>query len=348
MEIKLKILLSVFLIILSSGTVFAADSYCLADGGTHNSILNFSGKTISTTQNHAGQMVNQHVDNGDVYQGFCYCNNDFDNVYYTAKGNPGLSTTANRNNIQYYDLNENLDVGISISIYKSGYINVPFTNQANGSTGYYSCVNNKNIGAYSSGSDAIIYFYIKEPFIGKVTIPRTLVASLYGKTSRLGQDSVEPLSNVYIQGDITAPQECEINGGQVIIFDFGQIPASEFSSTAGAAIANRKQSVSVSVKCTGMAEGQDVDISLNAMQSGSYPTMLQTDHADVGIKVYDESGNEVDVNGGNMANEMGPRTVLGDQNGTFTFSAAPASATGKRPAPKTFDATATLTIELQN
>lgn len=339
----------IFIIALSfSENIFAGDAYCEADGGTHQSILSFAGTSISTTQNKIGQTVDEHVDNGGQYTGLCHCDNDYYIIYYTAKDNAALLKSGMRNNIQYYGLNDYLDVGLAIAIYGRGYIAVPFSDQPNKSGGVYYCTRGKNSTPYTSGSDAIIHFYIKEPFIGKTVIPRTLLASLYGKTSYEGQYSTTPLTNVYIQGDITASQECVINGGQIIEFDFGQIPASEFSSQAGTALAGRKKSVTVSVKCTGMASGQDVDMSLHATQSGSYPTMLQTSHPDVGIKVYDETDNEVDVNGGRMAAEMGNRTLNGNKNGDFTFSAAPASATGNRPAPDTFDATATLTIEMLN
>ncbi|MGL5969662.1 MAG: fimbrial protein [Kluyvera sp.] len=339
--------LFVFVLVFSR-SVFSADAYCEADGGTHQSILSFAGTTISAAQNKTGQTIDKHVDNGGQYTGVCHCDNDYHVIYYTAKENSVLFESSMRNNIQYYSLNDYLDAGLSIAIFGRGYLPVPFSDEPNKSDGIYRCTRGKNSTPFTSGSDARIYFYIKEPFIGKTVIPRTLLASLYGKTSLTGQYSSTSLTDIYIQGDITAPQECVINGGQIIEFDFGEIPASEFSSQAGTALVDRKKSVTVSVKCTGMAKGQDVDVSLHATQSGAYPTMMQTTHPDVGIKVYDETDNEVDVNGGRMSTEMGKTTLSGDQNGNFNFSAAPASATGNRPAPDTFDATATLTIEMLN
>ncbi|EFE3117768.1 TPA: fimbrial protein, partial [Escherichia coli] len=43
---------------------------------------------------------------------------------------------------------------------------------------------------------------------------------------------------------------------------------------------------------------------------------------------------------------MGKSNVFGEKAGSVTFSAAPASLTGARPAPGTFTATATITIEI--
>ena len=326
----------------------AADTYCEADGGTHHSVLVFSGTKISAAQNKTGQTVNKNVNNGEQYSGVCHCNRNYNYAYYTAESNPALEKMSSRNNVQYYNLNEYLDVGLSIEILGRGYINVPFADQPNNPDGSYTCTNNKKITTFTSGSDAIIYFYIKEPFIGTVTIPATLLASLYATTSSISSGNTHILSDVYIQGDITAPQECIVNGGQTIEVNFGKIPASEFSATPGTAITDRKIPISASVKCTGMSAGQDVEVSLHATQAGSLPTVIETTNADVGIKMYDEYNNEVDVNGGRMETDMGTRSRLGEENGEFNFSAAPASATGTRPQPSTFDANVTITMEIKN
>lgn len=42
----------------------------------------------------------------------------------------------------------------------------------------------------------------------------------------------------------------------------------------------------------------------------------------------------------------GTTTVYGEKVGSVTFSAAPASLTGDRPAPGIFTATATITVEI--
>ncbi|ECG9254963.1 fimbrial protein [Salmonella bongori] len=328
-------------------TVFAADTYCEADGGVHHSILVFTGTKISAAQNKTGKTINQNVDNGEQYKGVCHCNRNYSNVYYTAEDNPALQKTSMRSNVQYYNLDEYLDVGLSIKILGRGYLNVPFNNKPN-EDGSYTCTNNKNTTTFTSGSDAIIYFYIKEPFIGTVNIPATLLASLYATTSSLNPENTHKLSDVYIQGDITAPQECVINGGQTIEVDFGKILASEFSSTPGSALTDKKIPITASVKCTGMSSGQGVEVALHATQAGSLPTVIETSNADVGIKMYDELNNEVDVNGGRMETEMGSRSRLGEEDGEFIFSAAPASATGTRPKPGQFDASVTITMEIKN
>lgn len=68
-----------------------------------------------------------------------------------------------------------------------------------------------------------------------------------------------------------------------------------------------------------MSSGQGVEVALHATQAGSLPTVIETSNADVGIKMYDELNNEVDVNGGRMETEMGSRSRLGEEDGEFIF-----------------------------
>ncbi|MGZ9918354.1 fimbrial protein, partial [Escherichia coli] len=76
-----------------------------------------------------------------------------------------------------------------------------------------------------------------------------------------------------------------------------------------------------------------------------YP-MVVTSNSNVGIKIYDKNNKEIKVNGGELPTDMGKSTVYGEKSGSVTFSAAPASLTGARPAPGQFTATATITVEI--
>ncbi|GCH47800.1 fimbrial protein [Escherichia coli] len=74
--------------------------------------------------------------------------------------------------------------------------------------------------------------------------------------------------------------------------------------------------------------------------------MVVTSNPNVGIKIYDKNNKEINVNGGELPTDMGKSNVFGEKAGSVTFSAAPASLTGARPALGTFTATATITIEI--
>ncbi|ECC3254928.1 fimbrial protein [Salmonella enterica subsp. enterica] len=335
----------------------APTNMCTANGGTFHSTLPFYGKNISVTQNREGNLVDFETDNGGQYAANCTCvthnSGTFDHIYYTSVMSAALGeTTRTMNRVNYYHLNDNLDVGLGIEIYGRGYVNAPFSYVMNShpSFEYYNCKDGySGVFSFDSGSKAKIYFYITQAFIGTITIPPTLIARLYATiNSTASIDYSQPVADIYIAGDITAPQECTINGGQVIEVDFGKIPASEFSSTPGTALSDRKIPVKASVSCTGMADGQDVEVLLHATQAGSLPTVIETTNPDVGIKMYDEYNKEVDVNGGRMETDMGTRSRLGREEGEFNFSAAPTSATGTRPQPSKFDANVTITMEIKN
>ncbi|HDR2891986.1 TPA: fimbrial protein [Enterobacter asburiae] len=353
MNNKWMMVLSGIIMCISWSVSATPTGYCVADGGVHISALEFPGFNITAQQNNTGVSTYKDVDNGLQYPGTCYCvtdpNGEHRTHYTSAVINPGLTPTTSRNNIQYFYFNEYFDIGYSMYIFNSdaSYYNAPFNYVTNKPSGIPKCTNGveDNI-SFATGSKGKIYFYIKQPFIGEVVVPRTLIATTY-VTLDQNYPLTNPLTDVYIGGSVIASQNCTIDGGQVIEFDFGKIPASEFSSTAGTALTNRKQTQTVNVNCTGMPVRQNVEMSLHADPVGSDVTMIQTTNTDVGIAVYDKLGNVVHVDGGRMATDMGG-TVGGDKNGSFTFSAAPASATGAKPEPGIFNATATLNVEIEN
>lgn len=232
----------------------------------------------------------------------------------------------------------------------AGYTAVPFEHVSNqATTTDHTCQGNKTTAvgvSLKTGADAKISFRIKRSINGTVVIPITDIALLYANISSTTTRG-EAIAKVRISGSLTAPQSCQINAGQVIYFDFDTIPASEFSSTAGQAITSRKITKTVSIECTGMGyeRTQKVDASFTGTNRSSDDTMVATDNADVGIKIYNKSNAEVSVNNGKLPADMGNTTIFGRKNGSVTFSAAPASFTGARPQPGVFNATATLTIE---
>ncbi|ELG8248010.1 TPA: fimbrial protein, partial [Escherichia coli] len=86
--------------------------------------------------------------------------------------------------------------------------------------------------------------------------------------------------------------------------------------------------------------------SFYATEPSTDNSMVVTSNPNVGIKIYDKNNKEINVNGGELPTDMGKSNVFGEKAGSVTFSAAPASLTGARPAPGTFTATATITIEI--
>ncbi|MGU4351693.1 fimbrial protein, partial [Escherichia coli] len=90
----------------------------------------------------------------------------------------------------------------------------------------------------------------------------------------------------------------------------------------------------------------DISTSFYATEPNTDNSMVVTSNSNVGIKIYDKNNKEIKVNGGELPTDMGKSTVYGEKSGSVTFSAAPASLTGARPAPGQFTATATITVEI--
>ncbi|ENY6952384.1 fimbrial protein, partial [Shigella flexneri] len=84
----------------------------------------------------------------------------------------------------------------------------------------------------------------------KLIIPETKIVTLYGTISRdTPVDYSQPMADVYIRGDITAPQSCEINNLKPVCFDFKEIPAADFSSVVGSAVTTHKITKTVTIEC---------------------------------------------------------------------------------------------------
>ncbi|HCQ0566730.1 TPA: fimbrial protein [Escherichia coli] len=341
------------LIVSFSGTILAAPKgICTPDNGVFHSTLNFSGYLITANQNRVGTIFNTTVSNGGSYPGRCHCDTGpldrFSFIYYTARINDALSFAGVHSGLNYYNLNPNLDVGIAIDILGVGMVNAPFDYQPNKPSNSYDCgrISPLNI---SSGARAQIYFYIKKNFVGKLIIPETKISTLYGTISRdTPVDYSQPMADVYIHGDITAAQTCEINNLQPVYFDFKEIPAADFSSVTGSAVTTHKITKTVTIECEnmGLLNTDDITTSFYATESSTDNSMVVTSNPNVGIKIYDKNSKEIKVNGGELPTDMGETNVFGEKSGHVTFSAAPASLTGARPAPGTFTATATITVEI--
>jgi P pilus assembly protein, pilin FimA len=327
---------------------------CTTTTGTHLLNLNFSKTNIAAKDNIVGKSMIDIAEAtaADTYKVTCTCDSahrltkKFTAIYYTADPSNSLIYDKKISGISFYNLNEYLDVGVKIFIKNVGYTAVPFEHVSNQSTASHACDSKTGI-ELDTGSSAMLSFYIKKSITGEVTIPLTEVALVYGGiSSNLSRGDV--LANVKIKGSITAPQECDIDDGQIIKVDFGEIPASEFSGTRGAAVMSKKVKKTVSVSCTGLERTQKVSADFNATSASIDGSMIKTSNSDVGIKVYDENDKEISVNGGDLQTDMGKTSVLGKTTGTITFSAAPASMTGSRPKPGSFTADATLTLEFTN
>jgi len=342
------------------GSCFVVDARGTPTGSPYNYTLNLNGATIPAQDNKAGTEVRDlaTISSGSTYDVSCNCTSGiaalYTNVYYTATSPLAVDKTVG--SYTYYRLNDNLSIATSMHVLGRGNIPVPFESEpniiANGTYCNSSPTESRNNGSIAqldTGSSIVLSFYVNKPFVGRVSVPATVVADLYGGiNATTSVASTTKLAEIRIVGDIVAPQSCEITDGQNILVDFGPIPRSEFSSTAGTAITSHKVTKQVQVQCTGMLDENIVYSTFNGDPVDANGTMLRVPgNDDVGITIYDKWDKVVNVNGGKMDMDMGVNNGGAEKN-SLTFSAAPASATGATPAPGTFEAYATITLEITN
>ncbi|MFY3818701.1 fimbrial protein, partial [Escherichia coli] len=76
--------------------------------------------------------------------------------------------------------------------------------------------------------------YVTKPFLGSMTIPKTDIAVIKGAwVDGMGSPSTgdfHDLVKLSIQGNLTAPQSCKINQGDVIKVNFGFINGQKFTT----------------------------------------------------------------------------------------------------------------------
>lgn len=333
---------------------------CASTTGTHVLNLSFPQTKINAQNNVAGKTLIDvaNATASDSYKIKCECDvahrtGAFHEIYYTADPAPGMTYDTNRSGLAFYYLNEYVDVASKIYVLNAGYTGVPFEHVSNQSvTKNHTCngtMSSASTIELQTGTDASLSFYIKRSINGTVIIPATDIAILYAGISN-DTPRGDVIAKVRISGSLSAPQSCTINADQAIDINFDTIPASDFSSTIGQAITSRKITKTVDVECTGLGDDrtQGVDVSFTGTERSTDDSMVATSNEDVGIKVYNKNGTEINVNNGVLPTDMGSTSILGHKNGSVTFSAAPASLTGSRPKPGTFTASATLTIEFTN
>lgn len=332
------------------------DGICHTVGGANIYNLNLNGKQIPADKNKANTEVRdlETLSASTTYKAQCDClthfTTTFRTMYYTARST--LSTDRVINGYTYYRLSDNLSIATSVQVLGRDFIPVPFTAEPNKMTHGTYCYAPGEEGdevTLDTGSKIQVSFLINKPFIGRISVPGTVVADLYGGLDEASSTaSTDKMAEIRIVGDIVVPQNCEIAPGQTLEIDFGKIPATDFSSTKGAAVSGRKVKKTIQVQCTGMLDEDIVYSTFRADPVDADAMMMKVNgNDDVGITVYDKWDRQVNVNGGKMDMDKGINTG-GAENNSLTFSAAPASATGAQPKPGAFEAYATITLEIEH
>ena len=311
--------------------------------------------------NQAGQFPVQGelLTAGGAYGGMCVpasaCpyvagQSPFSGTYFKATvGNlAGKEVAQGSDGLRYFQVNENLGVGIKIytQVNRSfSYQSIPYNNMYNGVA-----PSTRPPFPYLTGTSAQLSLYIVKPFIGESQIPETLVSELYAATVADGYSS-NPVARVSLSGKITVDQSCNFNAGQVLpTIDFGSMLATDFG-TKGMGPAGKEKKIDLAIKCTNISNGVKFRMKLQGTPDAASPEYLATGNSDIGIKfVEDQSGAVISPAGGVFPANGALNFDFSDPNnptGSTAIRVSPVSSTNNEPQKGTFDATATISISLE-
>lgn len=364
-KIKFKILSRAALLLalpcLYTPKIFAANSVScepLNSGATsyENSLL----YDLKSEENKKAFSFEDGLNGGQQgYQISCDCSDDDATSSSGVQVIYSLQTSLSTGHaLNYYKVNEHLDVMTQIIIPNNSYVTVPTVNSVIDKTLHRDKSNNgvcrqqATHDILTTGSQGRMTFYVTMPFVGEINIPRTEIARIYASAATSSDKNPylgNPVAILYLSGTLTAPQNCEINQGEVISVNLGPIQASRFI-TKNSPPDNFKQAnfdirynctndglpvIPVGNKLTMILDGQDV-------QDQYYLVARRRpsdNKADIGI-IVEEAGTFIPFTQGVLAmNQNGL--------GKISLTAIPINLVGGELDTGEFEATATLKVDIR-
>ena len=309
----LKIL--AFLIIFLSGQVYSKCNNC-------NQIINLnikkeltlSGNTVGHKEE-SDSFTPNIVDLG--YGGVSYKSVSFSDINGTV---PSYGTVSNK------EVYQKVDDYFSIAIYETGNCGV-----------YYEPSNTAVIQTSTCKVGKTNDTYHMPTFHSKIRIDRPLVGGDYVKHIFLGRMGIcngegcssptDTIATVYLNYNITVPQNCVINAGEVVSVDFGSIPSTAFKSPGQ--IAERVTPVTrqLTMQCTNIEPFKNMSVRLQADKvSGN---AIVSDNKDVGFVLGDSDRRPLTPN---QFTSSIPFTLSGANAAIVPVTIWPVSVTGRTPA----------------
>ena len=316
-----------------SGSCYVPDGYSAA---TYD--FNISDVVPDPTQNTAGEVLPAIVSSSSgAFTIACACD-DSGPIYTHQWTTTDLVSTGSSGNLNFYKVNEYLSVATEIKDAADGaYYPVPWVNHVN-PTGYgMSC--NTSASDFHTGNNIRATFRIDRKFVGQVSFPHIKIYDLW---YTVNSDFVKgsPVASAYIDGQISVPQTCSVNAGQVVTVDFGPFMSGEFKNKGQMPSGYTPKTISVPIKCNGIEANANLTVRFQADASADEPAAIKTSNSDVGVQITDDSGKVIEPNSGLI-----PFQLDDNLQATVTFHAAPISTTGNAPAEGTFSATAYIRVD---
>ena len=340
---------------------YAATAICEPANGGATSYESMILRDLRSSENSRGNNFEETLNSSQQnYQITCNCSdtdaasNNGVLIMYSLQTSLPLGHTVN-----YYKINDHLDVMTQIAIPKNDYVTVPTSKAVSDGTHHWDkentgiCEQQATHDNLNTGSQGRVTFYITTPFVGEIDIPRTEIARIYATSAPVTTTAPplgSPVAIVYLSGTLTVPQSCEINQGETISVNFGTIQVGKFTKKNNPPDDYRRVTFNVLYDCTEsglpvipannkllmILDGQDVE--------NQYTLVARRrpadNKADIGIVVQDAGGTY-------MPFAQGILPMNQNGLGKITLTAFPVNLVGGELDTGPFDATATLKVDIR-
>ena len=310
----------------------------------YSPVYNFGNKIITNPDEDSPgkEYVNAYTWNldGSIYAS-CDCNSRdaWETYYFTETHLPQNYTGGGRT---YYQVNDYVQV--STAIWIGGgvgqYIQTPFP--SGGVSNKAPMADNCYLtNDWHSGSKGQLSLRISKSFIGTSIISNVQVVSVFAtaQSGSYGHGPI-PISNIYLSGQITVPQTCTINAGQIVTVDFGDIWSGKFKNKGQKPDGVNAKTVTFPVTCNGGVESTaNLTVRFQSTPDANYPDAISSDNPDVGVVITDTNGRTVEPNTGLIP------FSLENSQATVSFKAYPVSTTGKAPTEGKFTSLAYIRVD---
>lgn len=198
-----------------------------------------------------------------------------------------------------------------------------------------------------------IRFYVKKPILGEEVIPSTIVlqnyACLYYGSGSCDPTLAQQVSNIRLQGSLSAPLSCTINEGSTIEVEFNNLVSSQFVTQEQPPKKYSLKEVNISYHCDdNAADNNDrIKLTLSADQGvvdGSNPVIAKTiGRDDLGIRIFSEDNKSVALD--NSFEFPATTDELG--NGVIKIKATPVSVGKNLPKAGSYESSVTVKMDLR-
>lgn len=336
---------------------------CQTIGGTKEFSIPYNKIITDPNENVAGRKSYEESWNtpNNVYYARCSCQDSHTNrmIHYRADSAlpnkvPSTVATPDPSKTWYIIPSDKGDaaLGVATQVYIAGnrkeFHNVPFTmdNMKLTNTlcpGLLTNANRVNLGTGAQGKISLMFI---KPFIGHVHITHARIIDLYAATDE-SSFSATPIARVYVDADVQVPQSCKINDGMAIEVPFGNIDAKDILTKGQLPAGFTKKQITVNYKCTNIASGVKLVLSMEATPSADLPNAIATTNKDIGVMVEDQNHHPFIPHTTNIPITISAPSPSQPQQGSSTLYAWPVNTTGNYPQRGPFNATASLNINLQ-